>query len=205
MAKNKKRNRGRRRDQEALQYRDQSPYFVPPFSEKVLDPTLNVMDALRGAVARQDDLRDSEMRRLAELIVMRSDHNREIANLRSNHNSEILAAETRRIDALRAVDVGAISVANERAVQQAAVLATQVATSAEALRGVIATTAATTQTQLTNLANQLSDRLSTVERAQYESKGQKGGTREVWGWIFSAILAVGSIAGLIYTNLRAGN
>ena len=99
-------------------------------------------------------------------------HIREVANLRAKHAKELSIAEAKRIDAIRAVDVNAVGVASERAAASAIVLATQVAQSADALRTLVATTAATMAEQQRQFSTALDSRLVSVERAQYEGKGK---------------------------------
>ena len=123
-------------------------------------------------------------------------------NIRAENNIQLGIAEAKRIDAIRAVDVNAVSVANERATAQAAVLANQVAASAETLRSLVAATAATQAQQLTQLTAQLTDRLTSLEKSQYESKGSGTGMRDMYGWIFGAVIGLISIAGVIFAIMR---
>lgn len=84
------------------------------------------------------------------------------------------AAESERINSLRLVDVQAVATANDRAIKQAEVLATQVAASAEALRILVAQTASTIANQLAEVTNQLISRIAALEKAQYEGIGKAG-------------------------------
>ena len=111
-------------------------------------------------------------------------------------------AEAKRIDAIRAVDVNAVSVANERATAQAAVLANQVALSAETLRALVASTASTQATQLNQLTAQLIDRISLLEKSQYENKGTGTGMRDMYGWIFGGAMGLISFATFLYLIFR---
>jgi hypothetical protein len=99
-------------------------------------------------------------------------------------------AEAKRIDAIRAVDVNAVAVANQRTSEQATALQTQttasaevlrnqVARSAEDLRALVATTAATAlnnqQQQFAGISSQisvLSTRITTLEQAGSEGRGK---------------------------------
>lgn len=123
-----------------------------------VDPTLNIRELIDAAACRQDDLRTAETQRV----------NQEFEAERRRHE-----AETKRVDALRAVDIAAVATANERALEQAAVLASQVATSAETLRALVASTAVTIARQLDQLSTQLSDRISALEKASYEGAGRQ--------------------------------
>jgi hypothetical protein len=132
-------------------------------------------------------------------IVKRID---EQAKLRAEFTAQLAVAEAKRIDAIRAVDVNAVSVASDRANAQAAVLANQVAASAETLRSLVAATAATQATQLAQLTTQLTDRLTALEKSQYENKGSSGGMTQMYGWIFSGLMAIVTIASVAFTILH---
>jgi hypothetical protein len=108
-------------------------------------------------------------------------HMREILAIESAHQKELTLAEAKRIDAIRAVDVSAVSVANEKAVASAQILATQVTQSAETLRSLVATSAEATAAQLQQIITPITDRLSLLEKAQYESLGKTGVTDPLMG------------------------
>jgi hypothetical protein len=128
----------------------------------VIDPTKNVLDLVSAAIKRQDDLRNLE-----------SKHTRDTAQLRANYDEKLRKAESARIDAIRAVDVGNVQRAAEVQATQALSLATQVTTSAEALRTQVAA-AATAQTIALNAAlDPIQKRIDDLTRAQYEAQGQK--------------------------------
>ena len=160
-----------------------------------VDPSSNVLLVLDAAVARQDDLRNQESRRMEDLHnaeLNRVDSLREaaqdkiaalnlsefkrvddMATMRAAYQEMLSIAEAKRIDAIRSVDVNAVGVASERATQQAQVLANQVAASADALRALVATTATTFAQQQQSLQTQITERLALLERSQYESKGKE--------------------------------
>jgi len=114
--------------------------------------------------------------------------------LQSESSVLLNVAEAKRIDAIRAVDVNAVSVANDKATAQAVVLASQVAASAETLRALVAATAATQAQQLATLTTQLTDRLSSLEKSQYENKGSGSGKSEMYGWIIGGLMVILLIA-----------
>ena len=124
------------------------------------DPTINVLQLVEAAVQRLDDLHKAEAKRIDEILVTHF-----------GYIEKLNLAEAKRIDAIRAVDVGAVAIASERAAQQAAVLANQVSASAETLRALVASTAATVAQQLQQVSGQLIDRISLLEKSQYETKG----------------------------------
>jgi len=106
-------------------------------------------------------------------------------------------SEAARIDAIRAVDVGAVQRAAEVSQQQAGTLAAQVALSAEAVRVALAAAMEPIQKDIADL-----------RRAQYEAQGVKsnvGDTRQnTASWIAIAVLVV-LVVGLILTVIsRSG-
>lgn len=134
-------------------------------------------------------------------------------------------AEAKRIDAIRAVDVNAVAVASGRATDQAAVLATQVQVSADALRALVASTASTMATAQAAASAEFAKRLAELERSKYEIGGRssavdpqmadlltavKGlsaaqsvgvgrsmGSNQLWGYIVGAIGAVAALLMLL--------
>lgn len=141
---------------------------VPP-----KDPTINVQNLLRAAIIRVDDLRDAETRRVNQLIDAEQRRIDEKLDLIEKYERLLQQAEAKRIDAIRVVDVNAVSVANERAAAQAQVLANQVAASAETLRSLVATTASASAQQFAQVTGQLADRLALLEKTSYEGQGRE--------------------------------
>ena len=148
------------------------------------DPTHNVRELveansrrldeqLASFSRRLDELRYAESKRIDELRLAESKRLDERLQLKTEYDERLLNAEAKRIDAIRAVDVNAVAVASERASDQATVLASQVAQSAEALRTLVQTTANTAQTAQQQLFGGLSSRITTLEQAQYEGKGKQ--------------------------------
>jgi hypothetical protein len=143
------------------------------------DPTQNVRELVDAANLRSDDLRAAEARRVDQALSAEGrrvdqaiEGLRREAELRADFASQLALAETKRIDAIRAVDVAAVAIANERATAQATVLANQVATSAETLRALVATQAAASAQQFSTSTQQLSDRISLLERSNYQGEGR---------------------------------
>lgn len=122
-----------------------------------IDPTLNV----------KEKLADSE-----RLTAARLDHLHELIVIDRAHAKELREAEAKRIDAIRAVDVNAIFVANERAMAQASVL-----------------------------AEQLTQRLSALEKSQSAGSGKSEGTSRSMSVLFAAIGALG----VLYSVWAAGH
>ena len=81
-------------------------------------------------------------------------------------------AEAKRLDAIREVDATAVKVANDRAVEQAALLAKQVESVASTLRELVSTTAAATAETQAQLFAPILSRLGKVEDKQNEDRGK---------------------------------
>jgi hypothetical protein len=157
----------------------------------VFDPSKNVDALVEATNRRQDDLREQQSRYLAHIGEMREANARYVTELRASYEGKLLdsnrhseerldlkdqqlrAAETARIDAIRAVDVGAVNRAAEVSATQAATLATQVATSAEALRGQVEAARQQTATALAAALEPIQKDIQDLRRAQYEAQGQK--------------------------------
>ena len=150
-----------------------------------IDPTQNVLDLVEAAIRRQDDLRDADRLR-----------QQEVADLRWKYDNELRKAETARIDAIRAVDVGAVQRAAEVALTQASTLATQVATSAETLRGQVAAAATAQATALASALVPLQESIADLRRAQYEAQGSKTQVVETRAGAGESRLNVGMIVGI---------
>jgi F0F1-type ATP synthase membrane subunit b/b' len=127
----------------------------------VIDPTANVLILVDAAVKRLDDLRAAENRRIEELLALETLRTKEVAQLHASYTEKLALAESKRIDAIRSVDVAAVAIASDKAAQQATVLARAVETSAENLR-----------TNLTTLSNELIKRISTLEQSSYTGAGK---------------------------------
>lgn len=153
----------------------------------VVDPTRNVLNLVYAETKRQDDLREAESR-----------HVREIAGLRAEYTAELRKAETARIDAIRAVDVGAVNRAAEVSAQQAMTLAAQVAQSAETLRTQVQAAATAATVALAAALEPIQRDIADLRKAQYEQAGSKAQvveTRDTRGLNVGALF--GGIAVLI--------
>lgn len=149
----------------------------------VWDPTRNVFalveaearrqDELRkGSEKRQDDLRAAESRHLREVIELRG----LIAQIRESHAQELRRAEAARLDAIRSVDVGAVSRAAEEQDRRATALATQVATVADTFRTALATELALIRADIAEL-----------REARRESGGRSAGLGQGWSYLIGGV------------------
>jgi hypothetical protein len=138
------------------------------------DPTLNVIANLETAVKRLDDLREADNKFQDSSI----DHVKELATLRAEYEDKLRLAESRRIDAIRAVDVAAVASSARDAAVVAATLATQVTTSADTLRNQVELTKTAAAGALTTALEPIQKDIADLRRVQYEQAGQKAGTSE---------------------------
>jgi len=154
------------------------------------DPTPNVLGLVEAAMQRQDDLRKADRAEVLEIRRIKEDCAKETDQLRE----KLREAESARINAIRAVDVAAAALANERGTQQASVLASQVSTSAETLRAMVATTAEAVAKTFAATVSQLSDRVTLLEKSQYQIGGrdlQRGESRGQSNWLTGVIIVIG--------------
>jgi hypothetical protein len=96
----------------------------------VVDPTKNVDALVESAVKRLDDLRGVELASLRREMEMRASYEDKLRQA----DEKLRLAESARIDAIRAVDVGAVNRAAEVQATQAGALASQVLATADAFR-----------------------------------------------------------------------
>ena len=148
------------------------------------DPTANVISLVDAAMKRQDDLRDMEAGYVSRIGQMREDHATYVAEMRTRYESELRRAESARIDAIRAVDVGAVNRAAEVAATQAGALASQLIATAEASRVQVAAAAAASVTSLAAALEPIQKDIRDLRDAQSRGLGVKEQvteTREVTG------------------------
>ena len=81
-------------------------------------------------------------------------------------------AEAKRLDSIREVDATAVRLANDRAVEQAGILAKQMESVATTLRELVSTTASAAAENLAQQFAPITTRLGTVEAKQYENQGR---------------------------------
>ena len=142
-------------------------------NEPVIDPTANVLDLVDAAVTRLDDLRQVETRRIDDLRDSFLKRIEEIAAVRSHYENELRMSESKRIDAVRAVDVAAVAAAASAAETRATALAQQVSASAEAMRNQVAAAAQAASTALTAALEPIQKDVADLRRVQYEQQGQR--------------------------------
>lgn len=203
----------------------QPPQVSPSAEYPFFDPSANVLALVAAAVERLDDLRAAEARRLTDLFDAETRRVNQVMQIHADYDWKLDLAESKRIDAIRAVDVSAVAIANERAVASAQVLANEVTKSAETLRALVATTDQARQASLNAVLQPLSDRVGLLEKSQYQIAGQdtqkdpamvallqevrelaasrdvgagkSERTQQAWGWIVGAAGAAAAIASIV--------
>ena len=156
--------------------------------DKIIDPTENVIALVKAETKRIDDLREAEAKRVDALRLAESQRVNEVMQLRADHNKELIEKESKRMDAIRAVDVAAVAVANDKSVASAALLANAVQTTAETLRSLVAATATQVAESLTRLSEALTERIAKLEVSQSKSEGRQGLSTPI-------IIALSTVAG----------
>jgi hypothetical protein len=175
---------------------------VDAHGNATIDPTKNVLDLVAAAIQRQDDLRSrlelsivAQLKLINDISEMRSAHDRELlqantnrldseARLRAEFAEKIQATEKARVDAIRQVDKTAVDQTASAALQTAAnlaktqtdsagVLSTQVSTSAEALRNLVATTAAESNRNIQQQFTTLGTRVAALEQGSATLGGER--------------------------------
>lgn len=148
--------------------------------QPVIDPTQNVLDLVRAAIERQDDLRTAESQHMRELSAVRANYENQLrlqdradSSLRAAYEEKLREKETARIDAIRAVDVGAVTRAAEVSATQAATLATQQQASADALRGQVEQARIATADALAQALAPITKSIEDLRAAQYQQQGEK--------------------------------
>jgi hypothetical protein len=166
---------------------------VDALGQAVVDPTQNVLDLVEAAIKRQDDLRTAESR-----------HLRELANIRATFGREIRKAEADRLDALRAVDQGAIAAARAADEIRATALAKTLADAAEAVRTTMAAAATAQASNVANIVDPITKAISEIREIQYREAGQRAQVIESKGDTRDSSRNVGLWIGIVLTVVSIG-
>ena len=171
----------------------------------VIDPTQNVLDLVRAAIERQDDLRVSEQK-LYKSQIRRLD---DMAKLRADYDEKLRIAEAARIDAIRAVDQGNVTRASEVAAAQATALATQLAASAEQLRAQVEATRVTTADALATALAPITNDVAVLREVQFRQQGEKsqqveqrGTSGDRWAIILGILIVLSTVASVVGAHIH---
>lgn len=143
------------------------------------DPSANVILLVGNATKYLEDLHKQSQDFLCQKIQLSID-----ASQRER------SAEAARIDSRWAVDNEAIKVANQVSIKQTETLATQMLDNAEVLRKAVDETAKQLAIQLQQITSSLDSRLKIVEEKQYSIAGASKGSRDMWGYVFGAVMLI---------------
>lgn len=153
------------------------------------DPSQNVLNLVEAAIKRLDDiaairaehqkelrLADNALRALADrriddLIAAENRRVNEQATMRDVFYEKQRESEAQRVNAIRAVDVGAVGTANDRATQTANTLAAQVTQTAETARSLVASSATSIASAQAAFASQINERIANLEKLQNQNLG----------------------------------
>ena len=160
----------------------------------VVDPSQNVLDLVDAAVKRLDDLR-----------VVEVTHRRELDKQRNYYEEKLRLAESMRIDAIRAVDVGNVNRAAEVQAAAAGVLAAQLVATQEQSRSQVAAVAGTFQTGLVAALEPMQKDIRDLRDAQSRGAGgvaQVGETRLNFGSVLGGLAFLIFLAVFIIAVVR---
>ena len=147
-------------------------------TDPYVDPTENVTNLVTAAIKRQDDLREQE-----------SAWQKYAAELRAAHGKELREIETARLDAIRAVDVGAVQRAAEVQATQAGALAAQVVATADAFRVSLAAALEPIQKDIRDLRDSQS-RVTGGKEQVVETRDVRGESRLNTGQVLQAVVVI---------------
>ena len=141
-----------------------------------VDPTKNVLDLVRAAVDRIDDLaamrlqlQDEKVSSLRREQIMQA----EIGRLRADNQEKLDMLEAKRLDAVRQVDQLAVKTEADRSAAAITALASTAATTAETLRNAVNTSASNLATQLDRTVTAITERIAALEKSSYEGMGKQ--------------------------------
>jgi hypothetical protein len=134
----------------------------------LIDPTANVIALNEAGNIRQDDLRRETNRRIDSELR----HLKAIVKIHARHQKSLRKAESQRLDSIRQVDREDVNKTAAQALSAIATLATATTTTAETLRGQVATTAQAAATSLANSMGEVNKRLSALELSSSEGRGK---------------------------------
>jgi hypothetical protein len=161
--------------------------------QQSIDPTENVKALSEASAKRQDDLRDAQNALVDEKIARLHD----ISALRAEHARDVRDIETKRLDAIRQVDVLNQSIAAARAEAAIQTLAATTSANAEALRTTVAATERTLAAQAARDAAAVNERLSALERSLSSGTGGAEALTKARQTSFAMISAIIGIAGIV--------
>lgn len=141
--------------------------------QSVIDPSQNTKELQAASITRIDDMAALRADHSEKTAALSAEHAKELRLLGDEHARELRLAETARINAILTSNDDKVQRAAEVQATQALTLATQVTTSAEALRASQASAAIASDTKLVTALEPIQKRIDDLSRAQSEAVGQK--------------------------------
>jgi hypothetical protein len=155
-------------DPQMTPVQSQSPIINGKGASSSTDPTYNVRMLMASENTALRELTLAEIRHVNEKV----EHVEETQKLHVMYQDKLSVAEAKRIDAIRSVDVAAAATDRERASAQALLLNSQLTTTAESQRALVATTATAQATSQAQITNQFNERIFNLEKTQNTGAGK---------------------------------
>lgn len=142
----------------------------------VIDPTENVIALTKAEAKRQDDLREANNTFLRSQV----DWLEKLIDVREKYSNLLAEKESARLDAIRQVDVLAVTTAADRALAATQTLATSTKATVDGIN----------------------ERVAAVEKASYEGAGKSGGIGASWSVIVTVVMTLLAIGSFLYAINR---
>lgn len=176
MMKERQMAKRRKYDQQSGGWSSNSGIGVDKYGGPTIDPTANVLALNAASTKRIDDmaeireaLADEKIKRIEERAVLLDT----IVKLRAEHQAQLDSQESKRLDAVRAVDQLTVKTEADRQAAAVTTLATQAATTAETLRSAVNSSATNLATQLATTIATITERIATLEKSSYTGQGKQ--------------------------------
>lgn len=140
----------------------------PTKKPQKIDPTKNVLQLVKAAVKRLNDLRyvDGKANKAARKCII------DVTQLNAKHNKSLIKREAKYVAAVRLIDTQAAKSESERAQRAIDALATITASNATAVQKALTDTAITISKQTADTFLQVTDRLAALEKTSNLAAGQ---------------------------------
>jgi hypothetical protein len=154
---------------------------VDAWGGPVIDPTKNVLDLVKAAVERIDDmaalrgeLHAAEIGHQDEMSKLRAVHEATVGKMREEYQEKISHAEAGRLDSIRQVDREEVAKTAVAANQAITVLAKQTTDLATTLDKKVTDTATAAEQRNSAVNTDFNKRIAALELSSSEGKGKQG-------------------------------
>lgn len=158
--------------------------------QKLYDPTRNVIALVASNSERLQAMLDIHIKRLDERFATHVEY-----------AANISLAENSRISAIREMDVKTYETAMNQATEDRLVLSNRMTVINDGLRALISASQEVLTKQTEQRVEQLSDRITLLERAQYQTQGKDQTSRSV---IATLAAIMGAIAAMLFQHFVLG-